>query len=166
MASEKNISLKKETVGEIANKIKNSESVVIFSYQGLTVGDINKLRRELKPVDAEVKVYKNTLTKRALDELKINLDEFMEGPNAILFGKELLEPIKILAKFANDNKVLNIRVGILSGTVSDLDVIKSYASIPSRDGLLTMFASGLLQYLKEFAIGLDMISKQKENPNE
>ncbi len=162
MASEKNISLKKNVVKEIEDKIKSSETVIIFSYQGLTVSDISNLRKELKPIDAEVKVYKNTLLKRALDNLNVNLTDFMEGPNAILFGKSLLEPIKVLAKFADANKALDIRVGILSGNVADLKVIKDYASIPSREGLLTMFASGLLQYLKEFTIGLDMISKDKE----
>ena len=162
MASEKNISLKKNVVKEIEDKIKSNETVIIFSYQGLTVSDISNLRKELKPIDAEVKVYKNTLLKRALDNAKVDLTDFMEGPNAILFGKSLLEPIKVLAKFADTHDALDIRVGILSGNVADLKVIKEYASIPSREGLLTMFASGLLQYLKEFAIGLNMISEQKE----
>ncbi len=162
MASEKIVSLKKETVKEIVDKIKNSEAVILFSYQGLSVSDLGKLRRELREIDGEVKVYKNTLTKRALDELKVDLTNFMEGPNALLFGKSLLEPIKVIANFAKNHDKLQIRVGILSGEVADINVIKEYANIPSREGLLTMFASGLLQYLREFAIGLDMISKQKE----
>lgn len=162
MASEKIVSLKKETVKEIANKIKNSEAVILFSYQGLSVSDLSKLRKELREVDSEVKVYKNTLAKRALDELKVDLTNFMEGPNAILFGKSLLEPIKVIANFAKNHDKLQIRVGILSGEVADINVIKEYANIPSREGLLTMVASGLLQYLREFAIGVDMISKQKE----
>ncbi len=162
MASEKIVSLKKETVKEIVDKIKNSEAVILFSYQGLSVSDLGKLRRELRSVDSEVKVYKNTLTKRALDELKVDLTNFMEGPNALLFGKSLLEPIKVIANFAKSHDKLQIRVGILSGEVADINVIKEYANIPSREGLLKMVASGLLQYLREFAIGLDMISKQKE----
>ena len=99
MASSKVLEEKKAVVEEIVNKIKDSESVVLFTYQGLTVSELSSLRRELKKVDAEVCVYKNTLVKRALDELKIDLDGFLEGPNAILFGKELLEPIKIISKF-------------------------------------------------------------------
>lgn len=162
MASEKIVNLKKETVKEIVDKIKSSEAVILFSYQGLSVHDLGNLRRELRNADAEVKVYKNTLTKRALDELKVDLTDFMEGPNALLFGKSLLEPIKVIANFAKDHDKLQIRVGILSGEVADINVIKEYANIPSREGLLTMVASGLLQYLREFAIGLDMISKQKE----
>ncbi len=162
MASEKVIGLKKETVKEIANKIKNSEAVILFSYQGLSVADLSDLRRKLRETDSEVKVYKNTLTKRALEELKVDLTDFMEGPNALLFGKSLLEPIKVIADFAKNHDKLQIRIGILNGDVADVNVIKEYANIPSREGLLTMVASGLLQYLREFAIGADMISKQKE----
>lgn len=162
MASEKNLNLKKETVKEIVDKIKNSESVILFTYQGLTVDNISGLRRELRTTGGEVKVYKNTLTKRAFDELKINLDEYMSGPNAIMFGKDILDSIKALSNFAKENDKLEIRVGIISGDVATLDTIKEYASIPSRDGLLTMFASGLIQYVKEFAIGANMIAEQKE----
>ncbi len=162
MASEKSVSLKQATVKEITDKIKDSESVILFSYQGLSVADMSDLRRQLRSVDADIKIYKNTLTKRALDGLNVDLTDFMEGPNALLFGKSLLEPIKVIADFAKKHDALQIRVGVLSGNVADINVIKEYASIPSREGLLTMIASGLLQYLKEFAIGVDMIAKQKE----
>ena len=118
MASTKILNLKKDIVNEIVNNIKDSESVVLFQYQGLTVSDL--------------KVYKNTLLKRALDELNLSFDGFLEGPNAICFGKNLLEPIKVLADFAKDHDKMEIRVGIISGSVADLATIKEYATIPSR----------------------------------
>ena len=68
MASEKSLNLKKQIVNEITEKFKNSESVVLFSYQGLTVSDLYELRKSLKEANGEVKVYKNTLVKRAADE--------------------------------------------------------------------------------------------------
>jgi len=95
MASEKILSEKKKIVEEIIGKLNNSESVIIFQYQGMTVEDLSSLRKELKTVNSDIKVYKNTLLKRAADELKLNLDEFLEGPNAICFGETLLEPIKM-----------------------------------------------------------------------
>ena len=162
MANEKIINAKKEVVSEIVDKIKNSESVIVFQYQGLTVSEMDELRKRLRPTDAEVKVYKNTLLKRALDELKIDLDGFLEGPNAILFGKELLEPIKVISEYAKDKDKLDIRVGIISGAKADLDVIKEYASIPSRDGLLTMLAGGMIQYVKDLAIGLNLYAEKLE----
>jgi large subunit ribosomal protein L10 len=162
MASSKVLEEKKAVVEEITNKIKDSESVILFTYQGLTVSELSSLRRELKKADAEVCVYKNTLVKRALDDLKIDLDGFLEGPNAILFGKELLEPIKILSKFAKENDKAEIRVGIISGAKADLAAIKEYATIPSREGLLTMLAGGMIQYVKELAIGLNMYADKLE----
>ena len=96
MASEKILNEKKQIVSEIVDKIKNSESVIIFAYQGLTVSELTELRNKLKEVNSEVKIYKNTMLKLACDELNINIDNFLEGPNAILFGTDWLEPIKIL----------------------------------------------------------------------
>ncbi len=162
MASQKVLDEKKAVVAEITENIKNSESVILFQYQGLTVADLSTLRNKLRDTNAEVKVYKNTLLKRALDDLHLSLDGFLEGPNAILFGKNLLEPIKVIADFAKENEKLDIRVGIISGSVADLNTIKEYASIPSREGLLTMFAGGMIQYLKDFAIGLNLYAEQKE----
>ena len=162
MASAKILEEKKNIVEEIKNNIKNSESVVIFTYQGLTVSDLSELRKELKSTDSEVKIYKNTLFKRAVDDLGINLDGFLEGPNAILFGKELLEPIKIISKFAKDHENANITVGIIDGAPADLNVLREYASIPSREGLLTMLAGGMIQYVKDLAIGLNLYAEQLE----
>ena len=162
MASEKILESKKAVVNEIEDLIKNSESVVIFSYQGLTVSDLTNLRKELRKADGEIKVFKNTLVKRALDDLKIDLDGFLEGPNAIMFGHELLEPIKVLSNFAKDNEKAEIRVGVISGSVADLKTINEYASIPSREGLLTMLAGGMIQYVRDLAIGLNLYAEKLE----
>jgi large subunit ribosomal protein L10 len=162
MASQKVLNEKKEIVSEITDKIKNSESVILFQYQGLTVEDLSTLRNKLREVNAEVKVYKNTLLKRSLDDLNLSLDGFLEGPNAILFGKDLLEPIKVIADFAKDHDKLDIRVGIISGDVASIDTIREYASIPSRDGLLTMLAGGMIQYVRDLAIGLNLYAEQLE----
>lgn len=162
MASAKILDEKKRIVNEIVDKLKSSESVIVFQYQGMTVEDLHTLRKELKTVNSEVKVYKNTLLKRAADEQGLNLDEFLEGPNAILFGETLLEPIKIVSEFAKKNDKLDIRVGVISGNVADISVIKEYASIPSREGLLTMLAGGMMQYVRDLAIGLNLYAEQKE----
>ena len=162
MASSKILEQKKQVVSEIVDKLKNSESVIIFQYQGMTVEELSDLRRKLREVESDVKVYKNTLLKRAADELKINLDDFLEGPNAILFGKTLLEPIKIISEFAKSHDKLDIRVGVISGDVADLSVIKEYASIPSREGLLTMLAGGMMQYVKDLAISLNLYAEKME----
>ena len=74
MASQKILDSKQKIIDEIASKVKDSQSFVLFDYQGLTVSETNELRRALRESGSEFKIYKNTLTKRALDTLKIDLD--------------------------------------------------------------------------------------------
>ena len=163
MASKKILEAKAAVVSEISDKIKASESVIVFSYQGLTVAEFTELRRNLKDANGEVKIYKNTLVKRALNDLSINMeDSFLEGPNAIVFGKDLLEPIKVLSKFAKEHEKATIRVGIISGNVASLETINEYASIPSREGLLTQLAGGMIQYVRDLSIALNLYSEQLE----
>lgn len=163
MASSKVLETKKAVVSEITDKIKNSESVVVFEYQGLTVAEVSELRKKLRDAQGEVRVYKNTLLKRALDDLKINLDGFLEGPNAIMFGRELLEPIKIISSFAKEHENMKMRVGIINGEKAELDVIKEYASIPSYEGLLTMLAAGMMEHVRNLSIGLNLYAEKLEN---
>ena len=162
MASTKVLAQKKETVNDIVKNIKDSESVILFQYQGLTVAELSELRKKLRETDATVKVYKNTLLKRALDELNLSFDGFLEGPNAILFGKNLLEPIKVIADFAKEHEKLEIRIGIISGSVADLATINEYATIPSRESLLTMLAAGMMEHVRNLSIALNLYSEQKE----
>ncbi|MBR1416713.1 MAG: 50S ribosomal protein L10 [Bacilli bacterium] len=164
MASQKILESKENIVNEIADKIKNSESVILFSYQGLTVADMAELRNNLRNVDGEAKIYKNTLVKRALESLNIKMeDSFLEGPNAIVFGKSLLEPIKEISKFAKNHEQAVIRIGIISGEVAGLEEINKYATIPSRETLLTQLASGMMAYVKDLSIALNLYADKKEN---
>lgn len=163
MASTKILNAKAKIVEEITKNIKDSESVIIFSYQGLTVAEMNELRRTLRNANGEVKIYKNTLVRRALNDLSIDMAEsFLEGPNAIVFGKELLEPIKIISKFAKDHENAKVTIGIISGKVANLDTINEYASIPSFEGLLTQLAGGMIQHVRDLSIALNLYSENLE----
>ena len=163
MASSKILETKKVIVSEITDKIKSSESVVVFEYQGLTVSEVSELRKKLRDAEGEVRVYKNTLLKRALDDLNIDLNGFLEGPNAIMFGKNLLEPIKVISEFAKTHDKMNIRVGIINGERAELSVINEYATIPSYEGLLAMLAAGMMEHVRNLAIGLNLYAEKLEN---
>ena len=165
MASEKILNRKKETVKEITDKIKNSQSVILFNYKESTVADLQGLRRELKKVDSEVKIYKNTLVNIALNGMGVNLSEFLEGQNAIVFGKDLLEPIKAIDAFAKAHDNVKIITGMVNGEVVSLDVINDYASIPSMEGLLTMFAGGLIEHVKNLSIALNLYAEKLGEEN-
>lgn len=163
MANQKILDQKQNIVNEISSRVKDSASVVFFEYHGLTVTETNELRRKLRESESDFKIYKNTLARRALDSLNINaLDDEMVGPKAIAFGNDAVAPIKILSDYAKDHPALVLKVGIVDGEIADEKVLKQLAAIPSREGLLTMFASGLLEIPKNFAICLDLHSKNLE----
>lgn len=162
MANQKIIEKKETIVNEIVDKMKNSSSYILFEYRGLTVAETNELRRKLRESDAEFKIYKNTLTKRALDTLKINIDEHLNGPKAIAFGKDAVAPVKTLADFAKKHKALEIKVGVIDGTVTDQNTLNELAAIPSREALLSMLAGGMMSVVRDLAIGLDLYSQQLE----
>ena len=121
-----------------------------------------ELRRNLRESDSELKIYKNTLVARALKELNIDVESELNGPKVVAFGKDIIEPIKIVNDFSKKHDKLVMKIGIVDGKVTELDELKKLATIPSREGLLTMFASGLLAIPKDFAICLDLHSKNLE----
>lgn len=164
MANQKIIEQKASIVEEIAGKMKESASYVFFDYRGLTVSETNELRRKLRETDSELKIYKNTLSKRAMDSLNIAIGE-LDGPKAIAFGKDAVAPIKVLSDFAKEHEALEIKIGVVDGEVADQAMLKQLASIPSREGLLTMFASGLMGIARDFAICLDLHAKNLEENN-
>ena len=163
MANAKILEQKAGVVSEIKEKFENAKSVVLFDYRGLSVQEVTELRRKLRENNADYKVYKNTLTKRALDELNIDMDDYLAGPSAISFGTDEISIVKVLNDFAKDHKALELKAGIIEGKVASMDDLKRYAAIPSRDMLLTQLAAGLMGTVRDLSICLDLYSKDKEN---
>lgn len=162
MANQKIIAKKAETVEEIVNKVKESTTTVLFEYQGLTVTETMNLRRQLRESGSDYKVYKNTLVKRAMDSLNIDMNDEFNGPKAVAFGTDAIAPIKVLSDFAKDHPALVLKVGYVDGNVADEATLKQLAAIPGRQELLTMFAAGLLEHVKNVAICLDLHSQNLE----
>ena len=163
MANKLIIEKKAQTVEEIASKIKDSAGVVFVDYRGLTDEEITSLRRNLRKNSADMKVYKNTLTKRALDSLNISMDECVLGPSALVYSTDAVAPIKTVTNFAKEHSALSVKGGIVDGKVSSLEELAQLATIPSRDGLLTMLAGGMIGVVKDLSIALNLYSEQKEN---
>ena len=162
MASKKILELKENTVKEIMDKLDNSKTFLLLNYQGLTVSEIAELRNSLREVNSDIKVYKNTLMSLALKNKKIDLQDYMTGPNAYLFSDSIIEPIKIVSKFAKDHPALEVRVGFVDNEIVDTKVINDYATIPSMEGLLTMFAGGLIEHVRNLSIGLNLYAEKLE----
>lgn len=163
MATQKVLDEKQRVIDEIANKIKESSSVIFFDYRGLKDKDLAILRKNLKNADSEMKIYKNTLTERALNDLKLSVGDVLEGPSAIAISKDEIAPIKTLYDFSKNNDILKIKGGILNGSVLSLDEVNSLSQIPSREGLLTMLAGGLIGVLRDLSISLNLYTEKEES---
>jgi len=159
MANPKILEKKKLVIDEIAAKLKEAKSVIFFDNTGLSVSETMELRRVLKEIDAELKVYKNTLVKKAFDSLKIEIGDILNGPKVVAFGTDEIAPVKALSEFSKKHPNLELKVGYIDGNVTDKVTLESLAATPNKDTLLTMFAAGLLEHLKNVSICLDLHSK-------
>lgn len=158
------IEAKKVRVEEITEKFKTAATVVVVDYRGLTVGQITELRKQLREAGVEFKVYKNTMTRRAIEVLGLEgLNENLTGPNAIAFSTEdVVAPAKIINDFAKKNDKLEIKAGVIEGAIATSDDIKALAELPSREGLLSMLLSVLQAPMRNFALVTKAVAEQKE----
>ena len=160
----KAIEAKKVRVEEITEKFKTAATVVVVDYRGLTVGQVTELRKQLREAGVEFKVYKNTMTRRAVEVAGLEgLNESLTGPNAIAFSTEdVVAPAKIINDFAKKNEQLEIKAGVIEGTIASADDIKALAELPSREGLLSMLLSVLQAPMRNFALVTKAVAEQKE----
>lgn len=158
------IELKKQIVAEIADKFRASKSTVVVDYRGLNVAEITELRKRLREAGVEFKVYKNTLTRRALAEVGLEgLNDVFTGPNAIAFSNEdVVAPAKILSEFAEEHEALEIKAGVIEGNIATIEEIKALAKLPSREGLLSMLLSVLQAPIRNFALVTKAVADKKE----
>ena len=160
----KAIESKKVQVEEIADKFKAAASIVVVDYRGLTVAQVTELRKQLREAGVEFKVYKNTLSRRAAETAGLEgINEFLTGPNAIAFSNEdVVAPAKIINEFAKKNEALEIKAGIIEGTIASVEDVKALAELPSREGLLSMLLSVLQAPVRNFALATKAVAEQKE----
>jgi large subunit ribosomal protein L10 len=138
---------KERLVAELSDRLKNTETLIVADYRGLTVTDIDKLRGELLEHGARFQVVKNTLTRRAAEEAGADaLLTLLDGPTAIAFLEADGDPVavaKALSNAARETKVLQIRGGILDGATIGEDEVKSLATLPPADVLRAQLVSAV-----------------------
>ena len=162
MANEKILAKKQEIIDEIKSRVQENATIVLFDYRGITDNEAKELRKALRETGSDYKVYKNTLMARALSDLKIDLNSSLMGPSALAYGTDQIAPIKVLSEFAKINQALVLKVGVVDGEISDATKLAELATIPSRDGLLTMLAGGMIAIAKDLSICLDLYANQIE----
>ena len=165
MASEKILKQKQEVIEEVKAHVNEASSVVLFDYRGLTDSEIKELRHNLRENGANYKVYKNTLMTRAFNDLGIEITDYLAGPSAFAYGDDQVAAVKVLSDFKKNHPALELKVGYIDGEIADQAKLTEYASIPSREGLLTMLAGGMIGLVRDLSISLDLYAKQKEEEN-
>jgi large subunit ribosomal protein L10 len=130
---------KERVVEQLAQRLRDSETLMVADYRGLTMPEIDELRSRLLEAGARFTVVKNTLTRRAAEAAgKENVLELIDGPTAIAFLEAEGDPVavaKVLSETARRNDVLVIRGGVFEGAVVGDAEIKRLATLPPADVL-------------------------------
>lgn len=155
---------KQEEVSQVAQELKNSAAVVVVDYLGLTVEEVTNLRKELRDNNVQMKVVKNTILRRAVKEAEIEgLDATFVGPTAIVFSEsEVVAPAKIVSEFAKKAEELTIKGGMIEGNYADTAEINALASLPNREGLLSMLLSVLQAPVRNTALAIKAVAEAKD----
>ena len=161
----KALEVKSLVVSEIVAKLNNSSSAVVVDYKGLTVAEVTELRKVMREAGVDYKVYKNTLVRRAAQEVGIEQfnDELLVGTNAIAFGyDDPVAPARILKKFIETHPKMKLKMGVVEGEFYDEAKIMELANIPSREELIAKLLGSLKAPVSNFVYLVDAIAKKQE----
>ena len=156
------VELKKPIVEEISENIKDAQSVVLVDYRGLTVEEDTKLRKELRNAGITYKVYKNTMMNFAFKGTDFEqLADQLEGPSAIAISKDdATAPARVIAKFAKNAPALEIKAGVVEGTLYDAKGMEAIAKIPSREELLSKLLGSIQSPITNFARVMNQLAEK------
>ncbi|MBE7011887.1 MAG: 50S ribosomal protein L10 [Ruminococcaceae bacterium] len=162
MPSAKVLENKKTVVAAITERLKNAQAGVIADYRGLTVAQDTELRKQLREAGVEYTIVKNTLTRFAANEVGLGeLDGVLHGPTALATSdSDVVAPAKILVEFAKNNEQLEIKAGFVDGKVIDAEEVKVYASIPSKEVLISKMMGSLQAPISSLVRALDAIANK------
>ncbi|MFH5811756.1 50S ribosomal protein L10 [Companilactobacillus sp. FL22-1] len=159
------LAAKQAQVDEIAKQLTGAKSVIVIDYLGLTVEQATEMRAELREQGATMQVIKNTILRRAAEKAGVEgLEEYFVGPTAIAYSEtDPVGPAKVAAKFAKDVESVEIKGGIIEGKAATLDQIQELATLPDRDGLLSMLVSVLQAPVRDFAMVVKAVADSKDD---
>ncbi len=156
-----NLEAKKIAVDEIKSLIEKSKSIVLVDYRGMTVAQDTALRKEMRDNNITYKVIKNTLFKRACDELGITgLDNALNGTTAFAFGEDETSAPRLIKKIMNDCEKLSIKAGYCNNKAIDEKEVITLASIPSKEQLVAQLLYVLNAPVSSLARALKAIAEK------
>lgn len=166
MPSEKVLENKKAMVKQLTERLQNAQAGVLADYRGLTVEQDTELRRKFREANVEYTVLKNSIIRFAAKEVGLeDLDSVLEGPTAIATSNDdVISPAKVLCDFAKGNDLLEIKAGFVEGKVISIDEVKQYASIPSKEVLISKMMGSLQSPISKLARTLQAIVTEEAVP--
>ena len=162
--SEAAIAKKAEIVKNTQALLNDAQSAIVVDYRGLTVAEVTDLRKQLRDAGVKMSVIKNKILDRAVEGTDYeDLKSTFVGPTAVAFSNEdPIAPAKILKKFADDHDALEIKGGFIEKNVKTLDEINEYATMPSREDLLSMLASALQDPMRKIARAVKAVADKED----
>ena len=125
---------KKNYITKMTANFENSEAVLVTHYQGLTVKQLDELRKQMRKQGIQFKITKNRITKLALEKTKCKeLANLFTGPTAVALSKDVISTAKILTKFSKENNNLKILGGIMGKEILDVAAVANVATLPTLD---------------------------------
>ena len=167
MPNAKVLSEKQAIVADLTNKLQNAAAGVLVDYKGITVAEDTALRAELRKNNVEYAVVKNTLLRRALDDVNLgDLDEVLNGTTSMAISKEdPIAPMRIVNKYAKQmGDRFNIKAGFMDGKVLPLNDVFALAELPSKDALLGQVLGMMLAPITSLAIVIKAIAEKDGQP--
>ena len=153
---------KEAVIAEVAAQAGKSQTLALAEYRGLTVAQLDQLRKNARAQGVYLHVLKNTLARRAVAGTPFEVAaESMTGPLIYGFSEDAVAAAKVIADFAKGNDKLVIKAGAFAGKALDANGVKALASIPSKEVLLAQICGLLQSPISGFARVLAAIGEQK-----
>ena len=157
-----NVEDKKAIVADVGAQLAGAQTVVLAEYRGIPVEQLTKLRASARDQGVYLRVLKNTLARRAAQGTQFEpLADSMVGPLIYGISADPIASAKVLQNFAKTQDKLVITAGLYNGKLLDLAGVKSLASIPSRDELLSQLLGVMLAPVSAMARVLGAVAAQK-----
>ena len=167
MPNAKVLESKKAVVDSLTGTIKEATSVVFVDYKGITVAQDTELRKQFREAGVDYTVVKNTLTNFATKNAGYDFSKVLNGTTAMASTTgDPIAPARIVCEFAKKNKLktLNIKGGVVEGTVMSADQLNGFGELPSKNALVASVLGTFLAPISSLAFVLDQIRIQKD-PN-
>ena len=159
-----NIEQKQAVINEIKEKLQGASSVILVNSRGLTAEQDTELRKKLREAGVFYKVYKNTMIKLAVDGTQFkSLSEYLSGPTCVAISyQDTTCAARIINTKMKTCDKLEFKAGVVDGTLYDADGVKTIASIPSREELLSRLLGSCKSPMASFARLVKAIAEKKE----